>query len=326
MANIWLVRAGEGGRLFEEFAKGYIGIGYNEMGDMSDVTDLEDIRTRYLESYPDVKPRAVGNQVAMFYKFRSVFAIGDKVITYDTKKRELLIGTIQSDYLYKPGVVGDYPNIRKVKWEAKVSRDDLTISSRNSLGCITTLFSVDPVVWQEIESVLAGNKPIASTEPSTSEETDLEEIRKELAEKAHEFIKDKILALDSDEMEELVAAILRGMGYQSRVSPKGPDRGIDVMASPDGLGLEEPRIKAEVKHRQAAMGSKQIRSFLGGLREGDRALYISTGGFSKDAKYEADRSNIPLTLLDLDDLASLVVTHYEKFDLEGRALIPLVRV
>ena len=35
-----------------------------------------------------------------------------------------------------------------------------------------------------------------------------------------------------------------------------------------------------------------IRSFLGGLREGDKALYISTGGFTQDAKYEEARSNI----------------------------------
>ncbi len=114
-------------------------------------------------------------------------------------------------------------------------------------------------------------------------------------------------------MECLVATILRAMGYKARVTPKGPDRGVDVIASPDGLGLEEPRIKAEVKHRpKTAMGSQEIRSFLGGLRQGDRALYVSTGGFSKDAAYEADRSNIPITLVALDDLASLIVDSLRK--------------
>lgn len=64
-------------------------------------------------------------------------------------------------------------------------------------------------------------------------------------------------------MEQLVAAILRAMGYKARVTPKGPDRGVDVIASPDGLGLEEPRIKAEVKHRpKTPIGSQLIRSFL----------------------------------------------------------------
>lgn len=35
---------------------------------------------------------------------------------------------------------------------------------------------------------------------------------------------------------------------------------------------------------------------------------------------------VPLTLLDLDELAKFVVSYYESFDLDGRALIPLVRV
>jgi len=132
-------------------------------------------------------------------------------------------------------------------------------------------------------------------------------------------------------MERLVAALLRAMGYKARVTPKGPDRRRDVLASPDGLGFQSPRIIAEVKHRpKQAMGSQELRSFVGGLREGDRGLYVSTGGFTREAQreaqYEADRATVPVTLVDLDDLASLVVEHYDRFDAEGQALIPLVRV
>ena len=117
------------------------------------------------------------------------------------------------------------------------------------------------------------------------------------------------------------------MGYRARVTPEGLDRGVDVLASPDGLGLEQPRIKAEVKHRpKSAMGAQDIRSFPGGLREGDRGLYISTGGFTKDARYEADHANVPCTRLDLDDRVRLVVQHDEALDVDGRALVPLVRI
>jgi restriction system protein len=157
--------------------------------------------------------------------------------------------------------------------------------------------------------------------------TDFEEIRRNRIEEAHESIKDKLVGLDAYEMQDLVAAILRAMGFKSRVSPRGTDRGLDILASPDGLGLQEPRIKAEVKHRQGTqMGAQEIRSFVGGLRPGDRAIYVGTGGFSKEAKYEAERSNIPLTLIELDDLATLVEQHYENFDTNGRALIPLTKI
>ncbi|MNC27057.1 hypothetical protein D3C75_752170 [compost metagenome] len=74
------------------------------------------------------------------------------------------------------------------------------------------------------------------------------------------------------------------------------------------------------------MGSNQIRSFTGGLRVGDRGIYVSSGGFTKEAKYEAERSNIPLSLIDLDLLAELVTQYYDQFDSETRTLIPLRKI
>jgi restriction system protein len=44
------------------------------------------------------------------------------------------------------------------------------------------------------------------------------------------------------------------------------------LASPGGLGFEDPRIVVEVKHRTAAMGSLDIRSFLGGRHENGKGL------------------------------------------------------
>lgn len=65
-----------------------------------------------------------------------------------------------------------------------------------------------------------------------------------------ELIKDRVSQLSWEDMECLVAGMLKAMGYCARVTPKGPDGGRDVIASPDALGLESPRIVAEVKHRK----------------------------------------------------------------------------
>lgn len=327
MENVWMVRAGEGGYLIKDFAKGFVAIGFQELGDMSGITDLETIRSKYLVAYPQAKPGEIGNQVAMFYKFRTVMQIDGKIISYDPDKREYLVGTITSDYYYKPGEVPAYPHVRKVKWEGKVSRDHLSATSRNSLGSTLCIFSINEDVWSDIQSALKGKAEVASEESLEEEKKELQQIKEDTIGKARELIKDKILKLDDREMEQLVATILRAMGYKSRVTPIGPDRGVDVLASPDGLGLEQPRIRCEVKHRpKTQIGAQDIRSFLGGLREGNRGLYVSTGGFTKEAKYEAERSNVPCTLIDLDELASLVIDNYEKFDMEGCTLIPLVKV
>jgi restriction system protein len=219
--------------------------------------------------------------------------------------------------------IGGHSHTRTVNWLGSISRDVLPISTRNSLGSTLTLFSLSDSVLSDILAALHG-KPVTQTEPEAEE--DFSETKDQVVSQAHELIKDKILALQPEEMEELAAAILRAMGYKTKVSPRGPDRGVDVIASPDGLGLTQPRIKVEVKHRSGSMGSQAIRSFVGVLRSGDTGLYVSTGGFSKEARYEAERATFPVTLIDTDDLADLIVAHYDNFDLEGRALLPLIRV
>ncbi len=325
--TMWMVRAGEGAYLIDEFEKGYVAIGWNDIGDLSNVEDQEQIREIYQSVYPNEHSSKAANAVAMIYKFRVVLSEGTMVVTYNPQTRKYFVGKVVSDYMFKEGVITDYSHIRKVKWEDRIERDKLKVSSRNSLGSTLTLFNINQDVSQDIISTLSAKDSPIDAVDTVVEKEELDQLKEDTVARAHELIKDKILSLNADQMEELVAALLRAMGYKTKVMPKGPDRGVDVLASPDGLGLETPRIKAEVKHRvNTPMGSQEIRSFLGGLRENDRALYISTGGFSKDAKYEADRANIPLTLLGLDDLASLIVSHYEAFDLEGKVLIPLVRI
>lgn len=90
------------------------------------------------------------------------------------------------------------------------------------------------------------------------------------------------------------------MGYKVRISPPRADRSKDIVASSDGLGFEKPRMVVEVKHRRGTMGSPETICFLGGRRKDDKGLYASTGGFTKEARHEADRASIPITLMDLE--------------------------
>jgi predicted Mrr-cat superfamily restriction endonuclease len=50
------------------------------------------------------------------------------------------------------------------------------------------------------------------------------------------------------------------------------------------------------------------------------------GGFTKEAKYEAERMDVPLTLIDLDELVDLVIQDYDNFDAETKVLIPLTKI
>lgn len=324
MKNALMVRSA-GGQIVEAFRTGVVAIGWVEMGDLSPYDTLEKLYDKYEKTYPGEHRAKVGNAVGMLHRFRNAFKKGDRVLSYDPQSRSYMVGELAGDYRYDSGRIPGYPHLRPVTWRGDVERDALSVSARNSLGSPLTVFEVTTEIWEEFEAVLRGETSAVSSRKEVRDE--LVQVKEDKVEQAHEFIKDKLNSLDEEQMEELVASVLRAMGYKARRTPKGPDRGVDVKASPDGLDLEEPRIKAEVKYRQrTTMGSQDIRSFIGALREGDRGLYVSTGGFTKDAKYEADRANVPVTLVTLDDLADLVVMHYENFDSEGRALMPLTKI
>lgn len=326
--RMWMVRAGEGAVLIDRFKnENRIVIGW-EIGDLSDVHDAAEIKKLVMDKFPEGKAGQIGMAASQISKFRFEFQTGDNVVSYDPQNRIYLVGEITSDYFFDNKFYHENPleycDNRNVKWIGDVNRDDLSTSTKNTLGSISTIFEINPEAANEILNALKGER--TPEETHETEDDELIVLKDEIASKSHEFIKDKILELNWEEMQELVAGILRGMGYKTIVSAKGPDRGRDILASPDGLGLSEPRIVVEVKHRKGQMGSPEIRSFTGGLRPGDKGLYVSSGGYSKEAKYEAERSNNPVTLVDGDMVVNLIVQYYDKFDTEARSLIPLTKI
>jgi len=322
---MWMIHAGRGAWLVDEFKKGnYVAIGWQDIGDLSLVKTPAELRRRCIDVYPDLAPGKRGMRIGQIMRFRFEMQKGDKVVTYNPELRIYLVGKIISDYIYKENSPGNFNHIRNVEWIGSVNRDDLSVATKNALGAIMTLFLLSDSARDEILELLSGKK--LEKKDIESEETEIEDIRKNVMEQAFEFIKDKILKLDWDEMQELVAGILRAMGYKTRVAGPGSDLGADVIASPDGLGLEQPRIKVEVKHREGPIGAPLIRSFIGGLRSTDRGLYVSTGGFTKEAKYEIQRASVPVTAIDIDNLAELLIKNYDKLDMEAKALVPLIKL
>jgi len=320
MKQTWMIRA-EGGSLIEMFlTKGIAAIGWSKVNSLSGLTK-EQLLKNIENAWPKKKQGTNRNIVSVLYRFVNEIKISDNVITYDPSKRTYHIGSFISDYTYDTSL-GEWPNYRKVKWLTEISRDRLSVNSKNVLGSTLTLFNVPGEVFTEIENVIK-DPTVTTIEPEAI--LDLENIFEDLQARSIEFVKDKISKLDWEDMQNLVAGLLRSMGYKTKVSRPGSDLGKDIIASPDGFGLEQPRIVVEVKHRTQAIGSQDIRSFLGGRHKDDKGLYVSTGGFTKDAKYEADRASIPLTLMDADDLVKEILTNYENMDVETKLLLPLTK-
>lgn len=327
--SAWIIRAGKGGvRAAEWLEKGYIAIYWNLDGVAISGLDKEQIKDLYHACFPSVSQRVVAANAGMIDRFANKMGIGSIVVMYDPSTRLYHLGRITGDCVYFAPNNDDDDNgsyRRTVDWEHVAPRDNLSSHAKHSLGSISTLFSVSDDTLAELESASEGVSFSVDRNEDDLDES-IAESREATAEDGIERIKDRILELEWDDMELLVAGVIRSMGYKTSMTRKGGDGGRDIIASPDGLGLESPRIVVEVKHRKGAIGAPLLRSFIGGLRNTDSGLYISTGGFTKEALYEADRAIMPIKLLDLDQFVHLLVDNYHNADSETRAILPLVQI
>lgn len=217
MTKGWMIRAGQGGRFIDSFRDQHcVAVGWNDLGELSQYKSTDEIRAAYIQTYGDAKPARTSNAVAMIRKFRDEITKGNLVISYDPELRKYLVGTDLGEYVYRndESLIGEYANARRVKWTGEVSRDQLSQSVRNSLGSTLTLFALTPSVIDELLAVLEGKAP------ASAESDEVDEVIVPQAEQAvnnsHELIKDKIQAVSPEDMEHLVAAVLRAMGYRTR--------------------------------------------------------------------------------------------------------------
>lgn len=145
-------------------------------------------------------------------------------------------------------------------------------------------------------------------------------------EEAYSGIRNYIAAKNPYEFQDLVAELLRAMGYYiSDVAKRGPDGGIDIIAYTDPLGTRQPRIIVQVKHRpNDAVSSDEVQKLAGTLkRNTDVGIFVTSGTFSKPAIKEAKDSREHIELIDFERFISLWQSYYHKLDDSQKQYLPL---
>lgn len=330
----WMVRAGQGASVLDDFFENdIVAIGWNELGKISKDTNYEELRNHIANTYPEFSKGKVSQVLSQVWHFYKIFKPGDLVVTYDPSERAYYIGTIKSSYHHS--TTYKFHHFRNIEWEVGPHfRDELTPESKNILGSIRTIFEVPQQVFEDLEHAHPAYTPDEDWEDMAElheqyQKEEEDRIAADIVSRSTEFIKDQIVKLNWEEAEEVVAGILRAMGYKTRMTSKGSDLGSDIMASSDGLGMVEPIIKVEVKHKvksKEKVSAPDIRNFIGGLRNSTKGIYFSTTGFSKEAQYETERANFHITLMDLELLVETLVDNYEVLDPEIKAIVPLKRI
>lgn len=139
-------------------------------------------------------------------------------------------------------------------------------------------------------------------------------------------IRDFIIEKNPYEFQDMVAVLLKAMGYHiALVAPKGRDGGIDVIAYTDPLGVNSPRIIVQVKHRpEATISSDDIQRLAGTMkRSTDVGIFVTSGGFSTYAITEARSADKHIELIHFERFVELWQEYYKNMTDEDKNMLPL---
>jgi restriction system protein len=112
-------------------------------------------------------------------------------------------------------------------------------------------------------------------------------------------------AIDARALEEVVAEVFDGFGYEVELTKRTRDGGRDVIAIRHST-IKDDKYLIECKHWEHRVDIGVVRELLGvGVAEPNSGLILaSTSGFTKDARVFAEREQVRwvLALKDRDDL------------------------
>lgn len=151
----------------------------------------------------------------------------------------------------------------------------------------------------------AGTFELTTAVASSTLEADIAAHNSSVQQELLEFL----LEMHPRQVELLIGKLLGALGFDDvTVTRYVGDSGIDIDAVLTLGGVTSVRTAVQVKRYKSNIAGDLVRQVRGSLQADQRGLIITTGGFTKDARAEAEASGkTPISLIDGQRLVELLV-------------------
>ena len=173
--------------------------------------------------------------------------------------------------------------------------------------------------FQEFQSRSTAEKPTDSRVGASDGRTP-DEILNAAYEEINAALAEDLLARlrESDPafFEDIIVRLLLEMGYgydatAGRVIGQAGDDGVDGVINLDQLGVDQVYVQAKRYAAQNTIGSGAMRDFCGalGMKDVTKGIFVTTSGFSEDARRTAEKLGARIVLVDGLQLSKLMIAH-----------------
>lgn len=335
---IWLVRAGKYGEYEDKFLEErrvyltWTSLSHN----LSLLKDRNELRSVLEATYPDAPTRRITNNVGQIWAFSHGIECGDWIVLPSKQKAAIHVAEVIGDYSYISDAQDPFFHFREVNWISQdVPRTNFDQDLLYSFGAFMTVCQVRRNDAERRIREMASNGWKASSVPSildtaANEESvptsdGLEDLGQAARDQLGKFI---IARFQGHDMARLVDAVLRARGYITHLSGKGPDGGVDILATPDPIGFGEPRLCVQVKSGDTALDRSTLDQLIGVMQnvQASHGLLVSWSGFKTSVQKEVPRQFFRVRLWDQGALIDEVLSQYDNLDEEIRKELPLKRI
>jgi len=327
--TLWLVRAGRFGER-EQFAieKNLAVIGWEELPDLSKLKVRDELTDLLSAIYPNEQKKTLINWESQLWAFSNSMQIGE-LVAMPLKHRAIIkFGNVAGEYKYEPTNPIGFKHTRPVNWKHDIPRNQIEQDLLYSFGSAMTVCKIHRNDAEDrIKALLSGKpttskRPIPDVDGETNDLLDLEQF-------ARDQITDTITqTFKGHKLAHLTAAVLQAQGYKLRISPEGPDGGVDIIAGKGPLGFESPRLLVQVKSGDSPVNVKTFRELNGVMDTfgAESGLIVAWGGFQGQVEKEAARQYFKIRLWDANDLVQMIQENYDNLPEDIQNELPLKRI
>ena len=308
-------------------------IGFNVTADLSGAKDRDAVLGVIKTIWPDAKPGTQGNFAGQVNQFVNTMAVGDIVVSPLKTLSKIGIS----------GVTGPYQRLengrpaRPVKWLAiDIARDVFKQDLLYSFGAIMTVCEVQrhDALKRVLAVAMGGKDPGYGASPDLPSKSQV--TGGTIGEEVDQTVNLELIARDQIERRissvftghdftNLIAAILTAQGYETHVSPPGPDSGIDIVAGRGALGFEPPCLVVQVKSGDINVDDPTLQRLIGCVPHGGQGLLVSWSDFKPTVRKRTNELYFRVRFWGRDEIVNALLSVYDRLPEEIRAELPLRR-
>lgn len=281
-----------------------------------------------MDNDPDVKVKTAMNWASQVWPFAHEMKKGEIVVLPSKIKPVIHFGKITGDYEFLPNNGNPYYHARRVERVAcDIPRANFDQDILYSFGAFMTICRIKQE--ERIKAVIQAHNQGKKAQQVIPQEPQDDEEARDIENEALSVITNLMIQKTKGHgLAKIVDAILRAKGFTTYVSPAGPDKGVDILASAGTLGFGSPKICVQVKSSDAPV-DRIVLDQLGGVMKNFGAEYgllVSWSGFKSSVINETAKQFFEIQLWTHKEIIQEFLRYYDQMDAEIKELIPLKKI